>query len=181
MRERKDFDYYTYEVGRYEPGFLDDKESFIPYKHETKKLVWNVFEYDINARKIRPINLFEYNWVFLEGLVKVKKQYGNNFEKFAENVRRELHCQYWARSQYETIISQWPPNSLNQKDLDELQAKLTYDKVNSSYPEYCHVYPDMGTCYKMDVYTQVMMNWDRFIEYLWVNKRLITKKKLGLE
>ena len=33
----------------------------------------------------------------------------------------------------------------------------------------------------MDVYTQVMMNWDRFIEYVWANKRLITKKKLGIE
>jgi hypothetical protein len=26
-----------------------------------------------------------------------------------------------------------------------------------------------------------MMNWDRFIEYVWNNKHLITPKKLGLK
>jgi hypothetical protein len=26
-----------------------------------------------------------------------------------------------------------------------------------------------------------MMNWDRFIDYVWNNKHLITEKKLGLK
>lgn len=132
---KKDFSYYTYEVGR---------EN---YKPETKKLVWNVFYCDFNSKDIKPINLFEYNWVFLEkGLLYAKKHYANDYNKFAEHIRRWLQHEYWSRCQYETCIS----------------------GLSDGY-------------YKIDVYTQVMLNWDRFIDYVWNNKRLITKKKLGLE
>ena len=29
---------------------------------------------------------------------------------------------------------------------------------------------------KVDVYSQVMLNWDRFIDYLWENRKELTKK-----
>jgi len=130
------FAYYEYEVGR---------EN---YKPETKKLVWNVFHYSHKTHKIEPINLFDYNWVFLrDGLLYAKKHYKDDFNKFAEHIRLSLQHEYWSRCEYETIIT--------------------------------GIFDDSGG-YKMDVYTQVMLNWDRFIDYVWNNKKLITKKRLGL-
>lgn len=150
MNNKREFSYYTYEVGRYLPSFYEDKKTFVPYVSETKKLVWNVIDYDFNAQKVRPINLFEYNWVFLkDGLLYAKTHYSNNFIKFADHVRSWLQHEYWSRSEYEVIVSGWIGNDDNP--------------------------------YKLDIYTQVMLNWDRFIDYVWNNKHLITKKKLGLD
>lgn len=134
--DRKKFSYYTYEKGRpeTEKNQIDDKG-----------LCWNIIDADLTVR-----NIFDYNWVFNKYLYKVKKQYGAlrgkhcDYKLFADGVRRELQCYFWARSQYEIILSGWI------KKVDE---------------------------YKLDVYTQVMLNWDRFIEYLWNNRKLIKDVK----
>jgi len=184
MTKKKEFNYFTYKVGRYLPTPFDDLETFVPYKSETKKLVWNVISYDFVTKEIAPINLFEYNWVFLrDGLLYAKKHYSDNFIKFAECVRSSLQHEYWSRAEYEVIISGWPSKMYYQKDIDNLQKELNDIKKGyyKKQPELAYVEPDIGPCYKLDVYTQVMMNWDRFIDYVWINKHLITKKKLGLE
>lgn len=164
----KDFSYYTFEVGRYTATTFDDK-SFVPYKPNKSKLIWNVFNEENG--KIKVINLFEYNWVFLwEGLLYAKKHYSEDFVKFAENVRSKLQHEYWSRAEYETIITSWPAY-ITKDELDRVkQEDVKYKAV-----------VNLGVGYKLDVYTQVMMNWDRFIEYVWANKKLITKKKLGLQ
>jgi len=162
-----DFCYYTYEVGRY-----TEKN----YKPETKKLVWNVIDYDFNSQKIEIANLFECNYTFLkEGLLYAKKHYANDFIKFAEHVREWLQHEYWSRSEYEIIVSGWPGVGISEKDLEEMNAEMKNKKhfIN-------HIYFFDDTAEKIDIYTQIMLNWDRFIEYVWNNKRLITKKKLGL-
>lgn len=176
MREKEDFSYYEYEVGRYKNN----------YKPETKKLVWNVIDFDFNANKIIVKNLFEMNWTFLKGLLYAKKHHSDNFKDFAECVRSELQYELWSRAEYEFIACGWPADtSVTQKDLDKIQYDLNKEKerlIKKGYTWDAKIdigYPSPS--YKIDVYTQVMMNWDRFIDYLWNNKKLITKKKLGLD
>lgn len=179
--DKTNFSYYTYEVGRYFPYEFDPEENkskFKAYKPETNKLVWNVFIENFNGKRIEVCNLFEYCWPFLESLVKIKKQFGKDFNKFANEVRQALQHEYWSRSQHETIITSWPPY-IDEEELDRL-IKEREDRLAKGgvfYKE--HVNTEVA--YKIDVYTQVMMNWDRFIEYLWTNQKLITRKKLGLE
>lgn len=179
--DKSEFSYYTYEVGRYEPyDFVskEEKKAFKPYKPETGKLVWNIFIENFNGKRIEVCNLFEYCWPFLEDLIKIKKKYGKDFKKFAEEVRRALMHEYWARSQHETIITSWPPY-IDGEELDRL-IKEREERISKGMVFYReHVNTEVA--YKIDVYTQIMMNWDRFIEYLFNNQRLITKKKLGLE
>ena len=46
MRDKKDWSYFQFKVGRYEPFSFDsdeEKKNFIPYKPQTKKLEWFVF------------------------------------------------------------------------------------------------------------------------------------------
>jgi len=177
---KNDFSYYTFEVGRYLPNYLDNRKTFTPYKPETKKLVWNVFHYDFNNKKVTPINLFEFNWVFLvDGLLYAKKHYANDFIKFANHIRTELQCEYWSRSEYEVIVSGWIGTGFKEEDINEFKKEIEEQKQEGCPFPRVFAYDD--TSYKLDVYTQVMLNWDRFIDYVWNNKRLITKKKLGLE
>ena len=36
------------------------------------------------------------------------------------------------------------------------------------YPYKINVAPEVGE--KIDIYSQVMMNWEQFVEYIWSNK-----------
>lgn len=183
MKKHKDWSYFEFKVGRYEPyrfyslkeNKMIDDPKFVPYKPQTKKLEWYVFEEDSNQREIIPLNVFEGSSTFIEYLLKVKKKYKDDYIKFAEGVRRALQYSYWSKCEWETIITSWPP-FVDGEEIDRL-SKEREERIKESG----HFYrTDVGleVSHKIDIYTQVMMNWDRFIDYVWNNKRLITKKKL---
>ena len=172
-----DFSYYTYQVGRYIPyDFLDDKKTFVPYKHITgTRLIWNVIEHDINGRKIDVYNVFEHG-SFAESLLQIKKKY-KTFEEFAEQVRRELQYYFWSKSEWEVIVTTWPPY-IDGKELDRLNKEREEHIKEFGQFRFEHVNVETGV--KIDVYDQIMLNWEQFITYLWENRKLITKKKLGI-
>lgn len=186
MRENKDWSYFTYEVGRYLPwgwewNNPEKDKDFKPYEPDSvnttkKKLSWYVFNEENG--KIIPVDIFQYNWVFLVDLVNIKKKYKDDFVKFADATRSALQHQYWSRSQYETIITSWPPY-IDGEELDRLN-KEREDRLSKGYAFYRESV-GLEYAYKIDIYDQIMLNWDVFIKYLWDNKRLITPKKLGIE
>ena len=173
-----DFSHYTYEVGRYLPYDWDskeEKEKFIPYAPVTDHLVWNVIEHDINGRKIDVFNIFEHGG-FAKSLLKIKKEC-KTFEEFAEQVRRNLSYYFWSKSEWEIIVTTWPPH-IDAKELERLNKEREENIKKYGQFRYEYVNVDIGE--KIDVYDQVMLNWDQFIDYLWRNRKLITKKKLGI-
>lgn len=60
---------------------------------------------------------------------------------FADELKRELMYYFWCKSEYEIIISPW--GFSNHSCDEEL---------------------------KVDIYNQVMMNWDQFVDYVWNSK-----------
>ena len=169
METRQSWTDITYYKGRYD-------NEVKPYKEDKTTLVWNVFN-EQNG-EILPINIFEYNYKFLEDLLLAKQKYNDNFEKFAEEVRKLLQYYYWSKSEYETIITSWPPY-IESDELDRLnKEKETHLEM---YGNFYIEAVELNVSHKIDIYTQIMMNWDRFIDYLWNNKHLLTKKKLGLD
>ena len=167
-----------FSTGRYLPRDWvteEEKKNFKPYKEDKSKLVWNVF----NERngEIFPVNIFEYNYKFVEDLLTAKKKHKDNFEEFANYIRESLQYYYWSKSEYETIITSWPPYIENE-ELDRINQEKT-EWVSQGRTFY-RTAVNLTVGYKIDIYTQVMMNWDRLIDYIWNNKHLITKKKLGL-
>jgi hypothetical protein len=169
MKTRQSWTDITYRKGRYDA-------EFNPYKEDKTKLVWNVFN-ECNG-EICPLNIFEYNYKFLEDLLIAKRKHKDNFEEFAEYVRKSLQYYYWSKSEYETVITTWPPY-IESEELNRLN-KEKHEREIRNRPFYRDVV-NLTTRYKIDIYTQVMMNWDRFIDYIWNNKHLLTKKKLGLD
>lgn len=181
MKDKKDWSYFEFEVGKYEPFIFvseEEKKNFVPYKPQNSKLEWFVFEEEFNSKEIVPINVFEGSSDFIEGLLEAKKKYKDDYIKFAERVRMSLQHAYWSKCEWETIITGWPPY-VDGEEID----RLSNEKQKRIKEHGCFYRTDvcLEFGYKMDVYTQVMMNWDRFIEYVWNNKKLITKKKLGVE
>jgi hypothetical protein len=178
MKTNQSWSDIEFAKGRYLPRPFcteEEKKAFKPYKEDKSKLVWNVF----NERngEVFPVNIFEYNYNFIEDLLKIKKKHKNNFEAFASAVRDSLQYYYWAKSEYETIITSWPPHIENE-EIDRLNKERNDWTVKRG--SFYRTAVNLTVSYKMDIYTQVMMNWDRFIDYIWNNKHLITKKKLGI-
>lgn len=154
---------------------------------DTKNLVWNVMYEDWNARKIVVFNIFEHGGFFNDLLnikKEMKKQFGKENEEiqsskeafafFEEKVARSLSYYYGSKSEWEVIVTSWPPYVENE-EIDRLvQEKAErIEKWGNFYRT--DVRLSVGT--KIDVYIQVRMNWAHFIEYLWNNLDLLKKSK----
>lgn len=112
-------------------------------------LAWNVFREDFNARCIKVFNIFDH-FSFREACGKAARKYKDDREKFTEEVRRSLMYFFWSKCEYEIILSSWPPDHRG-----DFQNR------------------------KVDVYEQVMLNWPLFAEYVWQNRKELTRKSGG--
>lgn len=95
---------------------------------------WNVFYHDVNAQKIRTLNIFDH-CSFANDVKKNLKKCKNK-DEFAEALKSDLMYFFWCKSEYEIIISPWCGG---------------------------HGTEDI----KVDIYTQVMNNWNIFVDYVW--------------
>lgn len=129
-------------------------------------MVWNVYREDFNRRAIVKYNIFNHR-----GLAQdVNKLFKEDISKdeFAEQLKRSLmHC-FWCKSEHEVVISSWPAY-IDKEELDRINTE--YEEYNNKwghYPYKINVSPNVGK--KIDIYSQVMMNWEQFVEYVWSNK-----------
>lgn len=66
-----------------------------------------------------------------------------NKDDFAEQLKSELMYYFWSKAEWEILISPW------------VGGDRERDAV------------------KIDVYHQVMLNWDKFVDYVWNNRKEI--------
>ena len=104
-------------------------------------LTWNVYYGNFNSGEIEIHNVFRHG-SFIADIKKALKKCGDDKEAFAQAVKRELMYYYWSKCEWEVIVSHWPPS----------------ENTERWKPE------------KIDVYDQVMINWDIFMDYLWNNR-----------
>lgn len=101
------------------------------------ELEWNVWIYDINARKIRSHNVFRHS-SFRSSVEKLLASAASR-EEFADKLKSELMYYYWCKSEWEVVIRAWCGGN------EEI---------------------------KVDVYQQVMLNWELFLEYVWSHRKV---------
>ena len=124
MHNKKDIDYYTFEVARED------------YKPDKNKLVWNVFYHNHNTQQIEVFNVFEH-WYFCVRLLKIKNKF-KTFESFAKEVRSILAYCFCSKCEYELIITSWPAY-MKAENIDKLKEEK--DTFIKKY----------GHCYNMNV------------------------------
>ena len=89
---------------------------------------WNVYVYNINARRIEQYNIFEH-YKILEYCKKALKKYRDDKEQFIEQVRRELMYYFWGKVEWEITIDEYPSyhgDTAKKVDVYE-QVKLNWD------------------------------------------------------
>ena len=138
------------------------------------ELKWNVFYHDINREKITTLNIFNH-WKFAEDVQKSLKKFKDK-DEFAEQLRRDLMYYFWSKCEYEVIITSFPAH-ITMDELDRLsEERASCKEKYGREPVRLSVCPDTGD--KIDIYTQVMNNWDIFLDYVW-NSKLHRGEKAG--
>ena len=136
------------------------------------ELVYNVYFEDFNNRSIVVRNVFDHQ-SFLKMLYNVKKNCGDNFTLFSEKVKCALQYCFWSKSEYEVVITSWPPY-VESEEIDRL-SKEKEERLKSNNDSFRRSTVRLTIGEKVDIYDQVMLNWDLFIRYVWENRKLIKK------
>lgn len=131
-----------------------------------KKLAYYVYVENINKRKIEPYNVL--NKGILEQIKKRCKECDViKKEQFAGHVEAILMCYYWEKTEWEIIITDCLTH-IKIDELDRLNEEIKeYSKGYNKDPYYISV--NLSVEKEVDVYDQIMLNWNIFIDYLWNN------------
>ena len=76
---------------------------------------------------------------------------------------------FWSKCEWEVVITDWPTH-ITVEELNRLQKELDGHTAAYGNPPYA-LSVDLRVAEKIDVYDQIMLNWDIFINYLWENLR----------
>ena len=111
---------------------------------------WLVFYEDFNRKCICEYNVFRHH-AFFEACKKALKKYGKDGDRDAleDEIRGSAMYFFWSKCEWEVIITGWPP-----------------PKEDSGFIEQ-----------KVDVYRQLRMNWEPFIDYVIAHKKDFLRRK----
>ena len=124
-------------------------------------LEWNVFFEDVNAKQIIKFNIFNHR-DFCESVEKILKMKISRAD-FAKRIERELMYYFWSKSEYEIVLTSWPPYiSEDERNRINQEAALRESK---GWGNNAHNV-NLTVRKKVDIYEQVMLNFDKFIDYL---------------
>lgn len=127
------------------------------------KLKWNVFLWDINRKEIKEWNIFNHGR-FTTDMIKCLRDCRDKDELTIE-LRRNVMYYFGFKVEYETFITE-PFPYVTKKEIDRL--------VEEDVRHCTHVNLEHGD--KIDVYRQIMMNYNHFINYLWSNREEILEE-----
>lgn len=143
---------------------------------------WNVYYYNINRNKIELFNIFDH-WSFCEYAKKAIKKLKTK-EEFAEQLKRELQYFFWSKAEYELVVH-IEENRIflipwcGCRNPEEIKIDVTDDNT-LDWVEFAELHTKRqiyGNEAKIDIYNQVMFEWDNFVDYVWNNKKELLKDK----
>lgn len=126
----------------------------------SKKPEWNVFHHNINSNKIEKYNVFDHG-----GFMQYVEKLPHNKDAFIEGLKKEVQYYFWCKCEAEVVITSWPAY------IDAREYQKITEENNKSIEErgsparVLNVGTTAGR--KIDIYEQLMLNWDAFAEYTW--------------
>ena len=96
---------------------------------------WYVYYNNFNQKCIEKYNIFQHGF-FRKDVEKAVKAYRDDFEGFCKELDSSLMYWFWAKCEWEIVLSDFPPSDSFKKE-------------------------------KIDVYQQVKLNWNIFVQYVW--------------
>lgn len=128
-------------------------------------LTWYVYRYDINKNKIYKYDIFDHYKFQCDVLTTLKTS--KDKEEFSNELNRDVMYYFWAKSEHEIVITSFPPY-ISRKETDRIK--------NENFNHKTYISLDCGT--KIDIYEQLKMNWDVFVNYIWNKKEQTQTTKM---
>lgn len=130
------------------------------------ELAYYVYVENFNSKKIEPYNVLSDHIV---NTIKTKTKGISSKELFAQEVKSVLMYNFWSKCEWEIVITDWPTH-IETEEVIRLQKEIDdYFECWNRKPYSIGV--RLRVAEKIDVYDQVLLNWDIFIDYLWNNLR----------
>ena len=128
---------------------------------------WNVILQDDRTGDLKPYNVFEYT-DFRTSIEKlIEKNYPR--EMFLKELDQECHYHFWAKVEWEIVFTTWPPY-IDAEEIERIIADYHINhKSDQALPEYIEV--NVREKHKVDVYSQLRANWERFTDYVWKERQ----------
>ena len=124
---------------------------------------WNVILQDSQTGNFKSYNIFEYPDFRISMEKLFKRRYPQ--ERFLSELDQEIHHYFRAKIEWEMFITAWPPY-INSEEISRIISDYHINRApEQPLPEQIHV--NVTKCYKIDVYSQLRANWERFAEYMW--------------
>lgn len=139
-----------------------------------KNMKWNVIHYNINRNRIEKFNIFDH-WSFRECAEKAAKKYKTK-EEFAEQLKRELMYYFWSKAEWELIV-RIEDNCIflipwcGCRNPEEVKIEIT-DDASLDWVDFANLHTKKqiyNNEAKIDVHDQVMFEWDKFVDYVFMN------------
>ena len=125
-------------------------------------LAYYVYIENFNKKSIDKYNVLSEH--ILEQ-IKTRTKDIDTKQAFADEVRSVLLYHYWSKCEWEVIITDWPTH-ISIEEVERLYKELReYDEKWGHKPYSLGV--NLKVAEKIDVYDQIMLNWEIFIDYLW--------------
>lgn len=123
------------------------------------KLTWKVLYHNINTKEIEYYDIFKGGW--LEKVAREIMNTASNFEEWKESFQKKLMYQFWSRAEYEIIVTSWP-SSISAEELDRMNQE-----IKNHYKTSKLININLSVAEKIDIYSQIMANWEPFTYYVW--------------
>ena len=137
----------------------------------TKTPSWNVFVENVNKRTIVTFDIFSHIAFTRKVLSSLRST--ENKEEFAQELKRILRYFYWAKAEWEVIITSWPAY-VDVEEFEKVGKELEERKKNSPFElKRLTITPSIGK--KVDIYEQIMLNFHVFLNYLWNFKEILNE------
>lgn len=127
-------------------------------------LSWKVFKEDANCKDVVIYDIFE-NGRWQEEIAELMHT-SKDKQDFAEKFRSKLMYQYWSRCEYEIVLTSWPPY-VETNEVERLSQELAKRELEFGRPYHQNV--NLRVARKIDIFDQLLLNWDQFITYVWEN------------
>ena len=124
-------------------------------------MTWNVFRHNINNGEIEIWNVFNHHafTLFVEKALKLYKTNKIDYQEFDKRIKTEVKYYFWSRSEHEVVITSWPPY-VDKVELQRLASEIAKE------PTRYHYNIELTVTEKVDIYDQLNLNWDAFVNYI---------------
>ena len=140
-----------------------------------KEMTWNVYVEDFNANDIKIFNVFNH-YRFRQEVGELLKKYKDK-DKFTEELKHTTMYYFWSKAEWEIVITEWVPH-INNKELERLNKDSEeFEQKYNKIP--CTHFVNLDAGIKVDVYDQLKLNWNEFVDYIWDSKTHRPRKTYG--